>query len=83
MMAQVGLALDNLEAVLEMAGRGLRDVVRLNYFTTDVTALFAEWGTQADLQTAHRVIEVQGNVFALLEDLLSKSAIQIDEHKES
>ncbi len=39
--------------------------------------------SQADLQTARRVIEVQGNVSALLEDLLSKSAIQIDEHKES
>ncbi len=39
--------------------------------------------TEADLQTARRVIEVQGNVSALLEDLLSKSATEIDEHKES
>jgi transposase-like protein len=30
--------------------------------------------TQADLQTARRVIEVQGNVSALLEELLAKSA---------
>ncbi len=32
--------------------------------------------SQADLETARRVIEVQGNVSALLEELLSKSATQ-------
>ena len=35
--------------------------------------------SQADLQTARRVIEVQGNVSALLEELLSKSATPIDD----
>ena len=34
--AQIGQALDNLEAVLEKAGFKLSDVVRLNYYTTDV-----------------------------------------------
>lgn len=34
---------------------------------------------QSDLQTARRVIEVQGNVSALLEELLSKSATQTDD----
>jgi transposase len=33
----------------------------------------------ADLETARRVIEVQGNVSALLEELLSKSATQTDD----
>ena len=33
----------------------------------------------ADLETARRVIEVQGNVSALLEELLSKSATETDE----
>jgi transposase len=33
----------------------------------------------SELQTARRVIEVQGNVSALLEELLSKSATQTDE----
>jgi transposase len=33
---------------------------------------------EADLQTARRVSEVQGNVSALLEDLLSKSATETD-----
>ena len=32
MQAQIGLALDNLETVLETAGGRLRDVVRLNYW---------------------------------------------------
>jgi enamine deaminase RidA (YjgF/YER057c/UK114 family) len=39
MAAQLGQALDNLEAVLGQAGFTLADVVRLNYYTTDVDAL--------------------------------------------
>ena len=35
--------------------------------------------TQADLETARRVIEVQGNVSALLEELLAKGASESDE----
>ena len=34
---------------------------------------------ESDLQTARRVIEVQGNVSALLEELLAKSAPETDE----
>ena len=40
MAAQLGLALDNLEAVLAAADMTLADVVRLNVYTTDVEALF-------------------------------------------
>src|SRR5439155_89397 len=43
MAAQVNLALDNLEAVLTQAGLDLSNVVRLNYYTTDVDALFAAY----------------------------------------
>jgi enamine deaminase RidA (YjgF/YER057c/UK114 family) len=39
MVAQVSLALDNVEAVLADAGMTLGDVVRLNMYTTDVDAL--------------------------------------------
>lgn len=39
MAAQLGLALDNLEAVLAGAGMSLANVVRLNVFTTDVDTL--------------------------------------------
>jgi enamine deaminase RidA (YjgF/YER057c/UK114 family) len=38
MINQVAQALDNLEAVLGQAGLGLANVVRLNYYTTDVDA---------------------------------------------
>jgi len=38
MAAQIGLALDNLEAVLAGAGMSLSNVVRLNTYTTDVDA---------------------------------------------
>ena len=34
--------------------------------------------TQSDLETARRVIEVQGNVSALLEELLAKGASETD-----
>jgi enamine deaminase RidA (YjgF/YER057c/UK114 family) len=40
MAAQVNQALDNLEAVLGESGCTLSDVVRLNYYTTDVEAFF-------------------------------------------
>jgi enamine deaminase RidA (YjgF/YER057c/UK114 family) len=36
MRAQINLALDNLETVLREAGLDLSNVVRLNYYTTDV-----------------------------------------------
>jgi enamine deaminase RidA (YjgF/YER057c/UK114 family) len=36
MRGQIGQSLDNLETVLHAAGLGLSDVIRLNYYTTDV-----------------------------------------------
>lgn len=40
MRAQVSLAFDNLEAVLHGAGMSLSNVVRLNFYTTDIDAFF-------------------------------------------
>jgi enamine deaminase RidA (YjgF/YER057c/UK114 family) len=40
MRAQVALALDNVETVLAQAGLGLGDVVRMNYYVTDIDAFF-------------------------------------------
>jgi enamine deaminase RidA (YjgF/YER057c/UK114 family) len=40
MRAQLLMALDNLETVLRQAGYTLADVVRLNYYTTDVDSFF-------------------------------------------
>jgi enamine deaminase RidA (YjgF/YER057c/UK114 family) len=44
MAAQLGMAMDNLEAVLTGADMSLADVVRLNVYTTDVDELFKHWG---------------------------------------
>jgi 2-iminobutanoate/2-iminopropanoate deaminase len=41
--AQLRQCLDNLETVLAQAGADLSHVVRLNYYTTDVDALFGAW----------------------------------------
>lgn len=40
MRAQIALALDNLETVLRESGFELANVVRINYYTTDVDAFF-------------------------------------------
>jgi enamine deaminase RidA (YjgF/YER057c/UK114 family) len=44
MGAQIGQALDNVETVLGEAGYALGDVVRLNFFVTDVDAFFQASG---------------------------------------
>ena len=41
MTKQVNQALDNLESVLREAGLTLANVVRLNYYTTDMSAFFS------------------------------------------
>ncbi len=40
MRAQINQALDNLEQVLTQGGFALSDVVRMNYYTTDINAFF-------------------------------------------
>ena len=41
--AQLNQSFDNLEIVLEQAGSNLSQVVRLNYYTTDVDAFFGAY----------------------------------------
>ena len=48
MAAQLVKALDNLEIVLAKAGMTLANVVRLNYYVTDVQAFFEAYGTVAE-----------------------------------
>ena len=43
MRAQITQAMDNLETVLRQAGAELSDVVRLNYYTTDVARFFGAY----------------------------------------
>ena len=47
MAAQVGLSLDNLEAVLGEAGMSLANLVRLNVYTTDIDQLVPHFGVLA------------------------------------
>jgi enamine deaminase RidA (YjgF/YER057c/UK114 family) len=47
MAAQLRKAFDNLEAVLKAAGLTLADVVRLNYYTTDIAAYLQASGEVA------------------------------------
>ncbi|WP_067563966.1 RidA family protein [Nocardia acidivorans] len=47
MAAQLDLALDNLEALLESAGMTLANLIRLNVYTTDVDLLFQHYGRLA------------------------------------
>lgn len=47
MAGQLGLAVDNLEAVLAAAGMTLANLVRLNVYTTDIDALFPHYGVLA------------------------------------
>jgi enamine deaminase RidA (YjgF/YER057c/UK114 family) len=52
MRAQVAQTLDNIETVLRNAGFEWSDVVRLNYYTTDVDGFFeAFWGGEDALVT--------------------------------
>ena len=44
MAAQLAQAFDNLETVLRSSGLELANVVRLNYYTTDVDALLGAFG---------------------------------------
>ncbi len=48
MAAQLGRSLDNLETVLKASGYTLSDVVRLNFYTTDVDGLIANIGPAAE-----------------------------------
>jgi enamine deaminase RidA (YjgF/YER057c/UK114 family) len=48
MTAQIGKALDNLEAVLAKANMTLSNVVRLNVYTTDVNAILPAWAVWSD-----------------------------------
>jgi enamine deaminase RidA (YjgF/YER057c/UK114 family) len=49
MAAQIAQALDNLETVLRQAHLTLANVVRLNYYTTDVDAFMQAGGTSGML----------------------------------
>jgi enamine deaminase RidA (YjgF/YER057c/UK114 family) len=72
MAAQVGQALDNLETVLREAGYELSDVIRLDYYVTDVDAFIAAgevYGArlaQAECRPASTLLGIQRLAFPSL-----------------
>jgi enamine deaminase RidA (YjgF/YER057c/UK114 family) len=64
MRAQLSQALDNLEVVLRASGCELSDVVRLNYYTTDIDGFFGAIDVvlarlqEADCRPASTLLEV-------------------------
>lgn len=55
MAAQIVQALDNVEAVLAEAGFEFRDVVRMNYYTTDVNLFFEHMDPLLARLSAHGI----------------------------
>jgi enamine deaminase RidA (YjgF/YER057c/UK114 family) len=55
MAAQITLALDNLEAVLEGAGMTMSNVARLNLYTTDMDLFFQHYRVLLDRLAAANV----------------------------
>ena len=64
MTAQLTLALDNLETVLQESGFKLSDVVRLNTYTTDVQTFFGAW--EAGVRQASTLLGVTSLAFPKL-----------------
>jgi enamine deaminase RidA (YjgF/YER057c/UK114 family) len=69
MRGQINQAMDNLETVLGDSGAGLSDVVRLNYYTTDVDLLLEAYDAivgrlgEADCQPASTLLGVASLAF--------------------
>jgi enamine deaminase RidA (YjgF/YER057c/UK114 family) len=66
MAGQLNQAFDNLETVLAQAGAALSDVVRLNYYVTDIEAFFRAMETigprlaQSNCRPASTLLQVAG-----------------------
>jgi enamine deaminase RidA (YjgF/YER057c/UK114 family) len=82
MRAQVNQALDNLEKVLAEGGFSLSQVVRLNYYTTNVDQLIANWDavtnrlSQAGCRPASTLLGVSRLAFPELLVEIEATAVQ-------
>jgi enamine deaminase RidA (YjgF/YER057c/UK114 family) len=56
MRAQLAAAMDNVETVLQSGGYELKDVVRINYYTTDIPAFFAGYSVVTDRLAAAGIL---------------------------
>ncbi len=55
MAGQIGVCLDNVEAILREAGMSLRNVVRLNMYAVDVELFLANFGVMGERLAAAQV----------------------------
>ena len=82
MQAQISQALDNLDTVLRDAGMSLSNVVRLNYYTTDVDGFFAAYDVaktrlaEAGCQPASTLLGVVRLAFAELLVEIEATAVE-------
>ncbi|HMF54936.1 MAG TPA: Rid family hydrolase, partial [Pyrinomonadaceae bacterium] len=82
MRAQLTQAFENLEKVLSDAGYSLSNVVRLNYYTTDVDAFFASYEVaksrlaEAVCQPASTLLGVQRLAFPELMVEIEATAVK-------
>ena len=81
MGAQIVMAMDNIEELLSDAGMQLKDVVRLNIYTTDVDLFFAECGSMyerlaaAGIKPASTLLEISRLAFPELLVELEATAV--------
>jgi 2-iminobutanoate/2-iminopropanoate deaminase len=82
MQAQISQALDNLDTVLKAAGLSLSNVVRLNYYTTDVDGFLAAYEVaktrlaEARCQPASTLLGVDRLAFAELLVEIEATAVE-------
>jgi enamine deaminase RidA (YjgF/YER057c/UK114 family) len=78
MRGQIGLALDNLQAVLSAAGMGLGDVVRLGVYTTDVDEALKHFGFARKINSRRLIHQIEyGRTLAMMgRDAEARTEIQ-------
>ncbi len=77
MAAQIALALDNFETVLGEAGMTFSNVVRLNYYTTDMDAFLASNSVLASRLTGANIQPVS-TLLGVARLVLPQLLVEID-----
>ncbi|QMW04997.1 RidA family protein [Spirosoma foliorum] len=82
MEEQIGLCFDNLDTVLQQAGYSLKNVVRLNFYTTSIEQFFAAYGQvmnrlqRADCVPSSTLTEVNALAFPQLRIEIEATAVK-------
>ncbi|QRR00307.1 RidA family protein [Dyadobacter sandarakinus] len=82
MSGQIDLSFDNLETVLSKAGYSMKNVVRLNFYTTSIEQFFAAYGQvierlrASDCVASSTLTEVNALAFPQLQVELEATAVR-------